>query len=72
MALAIVTGKLWLMRPYISHNKVPKVNRAYMYKDIPEVSLVCMVLMAWGKNETVVPKAADKPIMLAISIRPLF
>jgi hypothetical protein len=40
MALAMVTGRLWLKRPYMSHNNVPVVNKVYMYKDIPDVSFV--------------------------------
>jgi len=37
---------------------VPAVNRAYIYSDMPEVSLVWIVLMACGRKETVVPNAA--------------
>jgi hypothetical protein len=35
-----------------------------MVNDMPEVSLVRIVLIACGKNETVVPKAAKYPIMV--------
>ena len=62
-ALANATGKLGSIIPYISHNKVPVVNTAYIDKEIPEVFLVRMVLMAWGKNEIVVLNAASKPII---------
>ena len=58
MALATATGRLGSITPYISHNKVPAVNRQYMGNEIPDVSLVCMVFIACGKNETVVPNAA--------------
>lgn len=44
------------------------VNKLYMESDIPEVFLVCMVLTACGKNETVVLKAANNPTVVAISI----
>jgi len=58
MAFATATGKLGSIMPYISHNKVPAVKKQYMGNDMPEVSLVRIVLTACGKNETVVPKAA--------------
>ena len=58
ITLATATGKLWLINPYISHKNVPAVNSMYMYSDMPEVSFVCMVFIACGKKETVVPKAA--------------
>jgi hypothetical protein len=58
ITFAIATGRLPLIKPYISHKKVPAVNIAYIDNDMPEVSFVRIVLMACGKNETVVPKAA--------------
>jgi hypothetical protein len=39
------------------------VNTAYMDNEIPEVSFVLMVLMAWGKKDMVVEKAAMKPMI---------
>jgi hypothetical protein len=63
MAFAKATGKLGVMIPYINHMNVPKVNTAYMDKDIPEVSLVRMVFIACGKKEMVVLKAATKPMI---------
>jgi hypothetical protein len=43
-----------------------------MGNDIPEVSLVCMVLMACGINEAVVQAAAIKPMMVTKFIRQFF
>jgi hypothetical protein len=63
MALAAATGALGAKMPYINHKKVPTVNTTYIDKDIPEVSFVRMVLTACGKKETVVLKAAIKPII---------
>ncbi len=63
-ALAIVTGKLPLNKPYISHKSVPVVKSAYIDKEIPDVSFVWMVFTACGKNETVVQKAANSPIIV--------
>jgi hypothetical protein len=67
--LASATGKLGSIIPYISHNEVPVVNTAYMDNEIPEVSLVRIVLIACGKNEIDVLNAASKPI---ISIKLMF
>ncbi len=39
-----------------------------MARDIPEVFLVRMVLMAWGIKEVVVHPAATRPIMVMMSI----
>jgi hypothetical protein len=58
IAFATATGKLPLMIPYISHNKVPIVKKAYINNDIPDVSFVRIVLIACGKKEMVVPNAA--------------
>jgi hypothetical protein len=60
--LAVVTGILLLSSPYKSHRKVPMVNTVYIDRDMAEVSFVFMVLMACGINETVVLKAARRPI----------
>ena len=40
MALAIVTGRLGLSIPYISHKSVPAVKRAYMDNEMPDVFFV--------------------------------
>ena len=58
MALATATGIAPSSIPYVSHKSVPAVKNEYMVNDIPEVSLVRIVLMAWGKKDTVVPNAA--------------
>lgn len=63
MALATITGMPWLNMPYISHKTVPNVNSEYINSDMPDVSLVLMVLMAWGKKEMEVQSAATKPMM---------
>jgi hypothetical protein len=68
MALAIVTGRLGLIIPYISHKRVPMVKSAYMDNEIPDVFFVLMVSIACGKKETVVPQAANKPIMVTMFI----
>jgi len=39
------------------------VNTAYIDSEIPDVSFVLMVLMACGKKDMVVEKAAVKPII---------
>jgi hypothetical protein len=68
IAFAIATGKLPLMMPYISHKSVPAVKREYIPKEIPEVFFVWMVLMACGKKDMVVPKAAKYPIIAVVFI----
>lgn len=42
---------------------VPVVKMMYMYSEIPEVSLVLIVLIACGKKDKVVQKAATNPVM---------
>jgi hypothetical protein len=69
MALAMVTGRLGLSMPYISHSRVPVVKRAYMDNEIPDVFFVFIVSIACGKNETVVPQAANKPIIVTTFMR---
>jgi hypothetical protein len=66
MALAMATGRLLAVIPYMSHKRVPRVKSAYMGNEIPEVSFVRMVFTAWGKNEKVVPQAAQYPIMAIV------
>ena len=61
--MAIVTGKLPIINPYISQKSVPAVNNAYMYNEIPDVFFVRIVLIAWGKKDIVVPIAAKYPMM---------
>jgi len=61
--LAAVTGRLCAITPYSSHKKVPTVKTTYIDNDIPSVFFVRMVLIACGKNEIVVQKAAAKPII---------
>jgi len=50
--------------PYNNHIRVPNVNSEYIARDILAVSFVCMVLIAWGRNEMVVQNAATNPIMV--------
>lgn len=64
-ALAATIGMLWVNRPNKSQSRVPKAKSEYINKDIPEVSFVCMVLMAWGKKEIVVQTAATSPNSIA-------
>lgn len=40
MALAIATGKLPLIIPYINQKSVPKVKSPYMDNEIPDVFFV--------------------------------
>jgi hypothetical protein len=40
---AIMIGILLLNMPNKNHNNVPKANKRYMYKEIPEVSFVFIV-----------------------------
>ncbi len=63
-ALAAITGVLSVNKPNSSHSNVPKVNSEYIYNDMPDVSRVLMVLIAWGKKELVVHNAANKPVMV--------
>lgn len=59
--LARLTGMLWLSKPYINHINVPKENKAYMPKDIPEVFFVRIVCTACGIKDAVVHAAATSP-----------
>ena len=43
---------------------VPKAKREYIASDIPEVSFVLIVLIAWGMKEAVVQAAAASPIIV--------
>jgi hypothetical protein len=47
---------------------VPKANKEYIPKDIPDVFLVWIVLTAWGTKDTVVQNAAINPIILIVFI----
>jgi hypothetical protein len=57
-------GILLLKTPYTNHKRVPRVNSAYIDREMLVVSFVRMVLMAWGKKEKVVQAAARRPIMV--------
>jgi hypothetical protein len=72
MVLAIATGQLSAMMPYIIHKSVPAVKKLYISKEIPDVSFVWMVLTAWGIKDTVVPKAARYPIIETMFISFIF
>lgn len=67
-ALAEMMGVLELNRPNNNHKSVPKVNKEYMNRDIPDVSFVRMVLIACGRNEIVVQNAAASPTNVIESI----
>jgi hypothetical protein len=54
-------GILIVNKPNINQSKVPKVKSPYIGRDIPEVFLVLIVSIAWGRNEIVVQNAAIKP-----------
>ena len=45
----------------MSQSRVPKVNRAYIDRDMLWVSFVRMVFIAWGRKEKVVQAAASRP-----------
>jgi hypothetical protein len=68
-ALAAVTGILLLNKPNKNHNKVPNVKSEYIDNEMPDVSLVRMVLTACGKKETVVQNAAINPVIVMSSIK---
>lgn len=68
MVLAMATGQLSAIIPYIIHKSVPAVKKLYISNEIPEVSFVCIVLTAWGIKDTVVPKAARYPMIETIFI----
>jgi hypothetical protein len=59
--LASDTGRLLLASPKINHISVPKANMMYIDNEMADVSFVRIVLMACGKNEVVVKKAATNP-----------
>ena len=63
------TGTLLLNNPNKNHKKVPDVKSEYINKEIPDVSLVRIVLIACGKKDVVVNIAAAKPINVIISIQ---
>lgn len=56
--LEATTGKDRRAIPYQSHVAVPATNVTYIPVDIPWVSRVRSVLIAWGTNETLVSSAA--------------
>ena len=43
-----------------------------MRRDIPDVSLVCIVLIAWGIKEPVVQAAAIKPVIVTKFMKTIF
>lgn len=60
--LAKIMGKSLRKIPYTSHKKIPIVSmEEYITKDKLLVFFVFIVLIAWGRNETVVHIAAAKP-----------
>lgn len=61
-ALATTTGILLVSKPKSNHPTVPNAKREYINSEMPEVSFVRMVFIACGRNDTVVKKAAAKPI----------
>ena len=67
-ALAIITGILLLKSPKRNQSKVPNAKREYINNEMPLVSFVRMVLIAWGKKDAVVNMAAAKPKMVMESI----
>jgi hypothetical protein len=66
MPLAIDIDNCFVKMPYMSHKDTPMVNIRYMLKEIPEVFLVLITLIACGKKERVVKAAAIKPIDVII------
>ena len=72
MLLAKLIGIFNERNPKITHTKVPNENKEYIGNDIPEVSLVCIVLMACGIKDAVVHAAATKPIMVIKFIKTIF
>lgn len=66
MPLARLTGRLEENIPKSNQSKVPNAKREYMAREIPEVSFVLMVLMAWGIKEAVVQAAAASPRMVTV------
>ena len=66
--LAAVTGILLLSAPNSNHKNVPSVNNPYMESEMPDVSFVRMVLIAWGNKESVVQNAATSPIIVIVFI----
>jgi len=56
------------MIPYIDHKTTPTKNILYMPREIPAVSFVLIVLIAWGTKDIVVSAAAIRPIISVVSI----
>ena len=63
MIFAIMIGTSCFSIPYKSQRIIPVVNTRYIPNDRSFVCLDLMVLIAWGKNETVVKAAATNPII---------
>ena len=61
IALAITIGVLLVKMPKTNHNNVPMAKSKYIDKEMPLVSLVRMVLIACGRKDVVVQKAAINP-----------
>ncbi len=64
--LAVNMGILLLNNPNRNHSIVPKAKREYINSDMPPVSFVRMVFMAWGRKDTVVKAAAANPKIVMV------
>jgi len=64
--LASIIDHIFVIIPYASHKETPIINIRYMVKESPEVFLVFITLIACGKKERVVKKAAIKPNVVII------
>ena len=58
---AIITGASLIRMPYINQKNIPRVNARYIPNDRSLVCFVLIVLIAWGRNESVVKAAAINP-----------
>ena len=53
------------MKPNIAQKATPIVNRTYIKSDIPLVSWLLIVLMAWGRKLSVVKIAAIELMIIS-------
>lgn len=59
---ANITGKSFINMPYTVHNRIPVARTIYINNEISFVSFTLMVLITWGRKETVVHVPASSPI----------
>lgn len=68
ITFAMIMGKSFVNKPYISQRNIPRVSMIYIVKDRSFVCFVLIIRTACGRNEIVVQVAATNPSIIIIFI----